>query len=36
LKGFLSFMPLYIKVGLGVLVVYLLYLLKRATSILSF
>jgi len=28
-------MPLYIKVGLGVLVVYLLYLLERAASLLS-
>jgi len=28
-------MPLYIKVGLGVLVVYLMYLLEKTTSILS-
>jgi len=35
-RGFLSFMPLYIKVGLGVLVVYLLYLLERAIQFLSF
>jgi hypothetical protein len=34
-KGYLSFMPLYVKVGLGVLVVYLLYLLEKTTSLLS-
>lgn len=34
-KGYLSFMPLYVKVGLGVLVVYLLFLLERSTSLLS-
>jgi hypothetical protein len=34
-RGFLSFMPLYVKVGLGVLVMYLLYLIERAASLLS-
>jgi hypothetical protein len=34
-RGFLSFMPLYVKVGLGALVVYLLYLLEKTTSLLA-